>query len=276
MNLTLFLTITLAVLGLTGSLAAFGGETWRKGDARLLDRVTKRGWLALTCLILAFAVGVAKEVRAARITSASQEKGADQQTKLNTQLAQIQDLQKRLNESAQTEKQMAKRFGELQLGAFVDETMLLASYTRQHDLSEWLGGEVAYANTVRKSIDRVEYALENIQRSPVLVGLLSRRFLDVAPWAIGGLKRYSVDPLRTQDRLNYYACGLLGSTGEMLASMDKPEILKICHGENVRGAACRAELTSELAKHTKRVGRYSDMCPGKDLNSTGDSSKTNP
>lgn len=264
MNLTLFLTITLAVLGFAGSLAAFGGEAWRQNDLPLLRRVTRRGWVALTCLVLAFAIGIVKEVRSARITNESERKSTDQQARLNAQLTQIEALQKRLHESAEAQKTMTRRFAELQLAGVVDETILLASYTSGSNPGEWPGGQAGYVSSVQKSIERVEYAFENMQRSPVLVGLLSKRFVDVAPWAISGLKKHSDNAIRARNHLNYYACGLLGSTGEMLISMDKPEIFETCAGGNIRGADCRKVLTSELATRTKRGGRYSDVCPLED------------
>jgi hypothetical protein len=61
--MTPFLNIVLLTCGFVGALAAFGGETWRKTDEPLLKRVTNRGWLSVSCLVLTLIVGVLKEVR---------------------------------------------------------------------------------------------------------------------------------------------------------------------------------------------------------------------
>jgi hypothetical protein len=152
--------------------------------------------------------------------------------------------------------------------------MLLAAYTHQKDLSEWLGGERAYASTVKKTIDRVLYALDNIQRDPIFVGHVSDRFVKVVPWAVGGLTRLSSDPVppRVRTRLNYYTCALLGSTGEILLSLDDPAIYVTCAGANVRRVECKAELTKQLAAYTTHGGQFSDVCPWadpRDLNPPG-------
>jgi hypothetical protein len=61
--MNLFISIALLVLGFIGTMAAFGGETWRKGDERLSHRITRRGWLSLTCLTAALILGATREVR---------------------------------------------------------------------------------------------------------------------------------------------------------------------------------------------------------------------
>jgi hypothetical protein len=63
----LWINISLLVTGTTATLAAFGGETWQKGDSPILTRITRRGWVSLGLLVLAFCLGVTKEVRAKRL-----------------------------------------------------------------------------------------------------------------------------------------------------------------------------------------------------------------
>ena len=60
------INLALLVLGTAGTLAAFGGETWRKADGPLYKRITKRGWFALCCMMATFALGISKEVRSNR------------------------------------------------------------------------------------------------------------------------------------------------------------------------------------------------------------------
>ncbi len=65
------INLTLLVLGTTGALAAFGGDTWRRDSAPLTRRITRRGWLALGCMISTLVVGAAKEVRTNRLAGES-------------------------------------------------------------------------------------------------------------------------------------------------------------------------------------------------------------
>src|SRR5579871_693056 len=80
--MNLFLAIMLLLLAAAGTLAAFGGDTWTKGTEPLLTRITQRGWVSLSCLVAALAIGVLKEVRSA----ASAEESASLVQKANTDL----------------------------------------------------------------------------------------------------------------------------------------------------------------------------------------------
>ncbi len=54
--------ILLLITALLGSLAAIGGETWKKDPVPFYKRVTLRGWIAVACMLSAFGLGVGKEV----------------------------------------------------------------------------------------------------------------------------------------------------------------------------------------------------------------------
>src|SRR5690606_24053586 len=114
----------------------------------------------------------------------------------------------------------------------------------------WLGGERAYVGSVRKSVERLLYALGNIQQDPIFVGHISDRFVTVVPWAIAGLKKLEGNPLPHRDRMNYYTCALLGSTGEILVSLEDRAIYVQCAGGGIRGSECKKALTDQLAKYT--------------------------
>jgi hypothetical protein len=60
--MNVILNVAILVLGTVAALAAFGGDTWRKGGEALLKRVTPRGWIALLCMISTLALGVVKEI----------------------------------------------------------------------------------------------------------------------------------------------------------------------------------------------------------------------
>jgi DNA-binding protein H-NS len=59
----LLINLALLTLGFLGTLAAFGGETWKKGSEPLSHRITKRGWVSIACLSCTLLLGVSKEVR---------------------------------------------------------------------------------------------------------------------------------------------------------------------------------------------------------------------
>lgn len=61
--MTSIVNLALLLLGTTGALAAFGGETWRKTDEPLYKRITRRGWLALSCMLATLALSIVKEIR---------------------------------------------------------------------------------------------------------------------------------------------------------------------------------------------------------------------
>lgn len=60
---TVFLSVLVGFFGLLATLAAFGGDTWKDGSQSFLNRLTLRGWVSLTSLLLAFAIGSYKDVR---------------------------------------------------------------------------------------------------------------------------------------------------------------------------------------------------------------------
>jgi len=69
--MTFVINLALLLLGTTGALAAFGGETWRKGDEPLSKRISRRGWLALVCMLATLMLGITKEIRTNAATLAS-------------------------------------------------------------------------------------------------------------------------------------------------------------------------------------------------------------
>jgi len=83
----IYINIALATFGLLATLAAFGGETWRKGNQPIFKRITKRGWLALFCIVTTFSLGVDKEIK----TNERAEAQTLKNKKLQGQLSQKQD-----------------------------------------------------------------------------------------------------------------------------------------------------------------------------------------
>jgi hypothetical protein len=89
---TLALNILLATCALIGSIAAIGGDTWRKGHVAWRHRVTVRGWIAVTCLFLAFASGVAKEVVTRQDSKVKEAARAEQDQQVRGKLSRLEKL----------------------------------------------------------------------------------------------------------------------------------------------------------------------------------------
>jgi DNA-binding protein H-NS len=102
----LLINLALLSLGFLGTLAAFGGETWKKGRQPLRYRITKRGWLSIICLSCTLLLGVLKEVRN---VGANNELLA-QVTNLHQQLQQQRTLlaAKRLDEIREQDGKLAE------------------------------------------------------------------------------------------------------------------------------------------------------------------------
>jgi hypothetical protein len=74
MNLSTWIDILLAAVGLGVALAPIGGETWHRNEPRLSHRLTIRGWMAV---ILLFSSVVLSGVKA--VNSAEREKASNSQ-----------------------------------------------------------------------------------------------------------------------------------------------------------------------------------------------------
>jgi hypothetical protein len=64
--------------------------------------------------------------------------------------------------------------------------------------------------------------------------------------------------------MNYYTCGLLDATGEVLLALDDPKIYFTCNGEKVRGSQCRAELSKRLSPYVSHGAEFKNVCPWRD------------
>lgn len=82
----LALNIAILTLGSIGALAAFGGETWEKNDKPIIERVTKRGWISIICLILALIFGITKEIVVHKAEVQASQEARNIQDQLKTKL----------------------------------------------------------------------------------------------------------------------------------------------------------------------------------------------
>jgi len=83
--MNLLINIALLSLGFMGTLAAFGGETWKTGSEPILKRVTTRGWISIVLLTLTLVLGILKEVRGVDENAALKEEISDLQGQLKHQ-----------------------------------------------------------------------------------------------------------------------------------------------------------------------------------------------
>jgi hypothetical protein len=90
--MSFLLNFLLLVFGSVGAVAAFGGETWIKSDDTFWNRITKRGWVALSCLVLSFSIGVTKEIRDVRSKAASELTESELRKQLDDAKNQIDEL----------------------------------------------------------------------------------------------------------------------------------------------------------------------------------------
>ena len=104
----LLLNVLLLVLGSVATLAAFGGKTWTEGTEPLYRRITRRGWLSVSCLALALSLGILKEVRADQGAAALKQerdvalqKVEEANTKLGHLGSQLNDTRAHLSRQSQ-------------------------------------------------------------------------------------------------------------------------------------------------------------------------------
>ncbi len=99
------LNIALVLVAAAATLSAFGGETYVKGEAPLVRRITPRGWVSVVCLAVSVGLGVAKEI----VTHSEGEKEHVERTALNTQLEDARStLGSVSSELTRTQSQLAQ------------------------------------------------------------------------------------------------------------------------------------------------------------------------
>lgn len=59
----LLINVFLLMFGFVGAAVAIGGKTWLETPSELYKGITKRGWIAITCLVLTLILGIWKEIR---------------------------------------------------------------------------------------------------------------------------------------------------------------------------------------------------------------------
>jgi len=85
----MIINLALLLLGTTGALAAFGGDTWRREPMPWARRITRRGWLALLCMLATLGVGITKEVRSSSLNAEAARKERKLQDDLATSNAAL-------------------------------------------------------------------------------------------------------------------------------------------------------------------------------------------
>jgi hypothetical protein len=98
--MTFAINLALLLLGSTGALAAFGGETWRRGDEPVRNRITRRGWLALVCMLATLTLGVVKEVRTGAASARSAARELELQGNLERTTTDLASTRKNLDRAS--------------------------------------------------------------------------------------------------------------------------------------------------------------------------------
>jgi hypothetical protein len=80
------ISVALLILSAVSTLAAFGGRTWVEGDAPLLARVTRRGWVSLAALLAAFSLGTLREVTNAQAATKAAARAAEEKKRNDTSI----------------------------------------------------------------------------------------------------------------------------------------------------------------------------------------------
>lgn len=88
--------IALLFLATTGALAAFGGETWKKGDNSFRSRITRRGWLALICMLATLILGITKEINNNAAAAAAATKQRELEHSLASTTADLRTTREKL------------------------------------------------------------------------------------------------------------------------------------------------------------------------------------
>ena len=118
---------------------------------------------------------------------------------------------------------------------------MLAAYSAP-EAEPLLGGDHAYVSQTRRVATRLSDQLRNIQNDPNFLGRATERFIRAVPNGVERLEIYVADPLKGHDRINFQACMIALTAGEVAASLDTPLLDLSCGGEKLRSAPCRAKL----------------------------------
>lgn len=89
----MMLNILLLGVGATATLAAFGGKTWVEGDEKIYERITRRGWISLGCLLAALILGITKEVKTQIGAEASLKEGREVRMQLESTQSLLAEAQ---------------------------------------------------------------------------------------------------------------------------------------------------------------------------------------
>lgn len=87
----LVLNILIAAFGLVATLAAFGGDTWDKDEPGIIKRINIRGWVSLISIVIAFSLGVYKEINNHQESIRKDEAATKLRDELKTSRDQIQE-----------------------------------------------------------------------------------------------------------------------------------------------------------------------------------------
>lgn len=90
MEFDIVLNVSLLFIACFAAVVAIGGDTWDKTNPRLWKRITKRGWVAITCALLTLVIGTTKEVHSSYIKSDIRKSAEMKQKELKDEIGTLQ------------------------------------------------------------------------------------------------------------------------------------------------------------------------------------------
>lgn len=146
------------------------------------------------------------------------------------------------------------------------EAIRIASYTNSPNFSQWLGGKDAFEAQTKQAVARLSTSTTMLQADPIFTGHATDRVVRAFPASVTLLQRYSIDPARDWDRLNYHACALSFSTAELLLTLEDPVATEPCRAAGIRGNTCFRRLSSVVRAHsTVSADLFDSACKGRIL-----------
>jgi len=152
----LITNILIAAFGLLATLAAFGGDTWDKDEPGLIKRISQRGWVSLLSIVIAFSLGIYKEVQS-HYELESKNKASE---KLRGELKNSRDkIQQSASEISALNSTLSTRQSEINSQVFVIESLQKELSKQQEDLAKKttdLSSETS--SLARKQLSSIESA----------------------------------------------------------------------------------------------------------------------
>ncbi|WP_105172406.1 SH3 domain-containing protein [Pseudoalteromonas sp. T1lg24] len=152
----LVINILIAAFSLTATLAAFGGDTWDKDEPVITKRINLRGWVSLLSIVIAFSLGVYKEIHTHHESIKKDNASEILRSELKSSRDQIQESAKKI---ATLESSLSARQSEINAQVMVIENLQKELQRQQQDLADKTDSLSIETNSLaRKQLSSIESA----------------------------------------------------------------------------------------------------------------------